>query len=922
SNKQPFPIIDEATIVIKKLRYKTKDAWRGEDQQIEIGELKLASKKIDLIKKSIDLENISIENQRFYIRQYKGNRPDSLRPKPEPRVAGQLYWNPDQWTILAKSIRIKNGFFSSDLDTQRDPYPYFDGAHLAFDQINGEIKNFMLVKDTVKAEINLATKERSGFEVNSLTAFMHMDPDKMSFDQLKITTPYSVLGDYFSMEYQYFSEDMAKFISNVRMKGLISKSKIDLRDIAFFAPQLKNLKYTFDVDAEVNGPVENLTAEKMRVYFGSNTVLDGSLTINGLPDVANTTYELKNSLLVSNANDLYTLIPVLKKNLGIDLNTLVNFNFRGNAFATASDLKIEGSIGTALGSVSTIANLKNLTSTSIEYGLEGKINSFEFGKLLTLSGLGKTSGRYNVNGKGKGVINFNAKLDSLYFNEYRYTNLNARGGLSKKILESTFEVDDENLLASLMAKIDYNDSLPRSLIDAQVHLADLQQMKVTKLPLQFSGKTKIDITGNNPDNINGTAKLNDFTVFRDGKPYVFDSLLFSSQRDSSYRMLTLLGKDIDGRLEGDFDFAELPATLNQYFSNYYPLYFTKKDPPKREQNLEFSLELKNASPFLKILDNGMGGLDYSKIEGSIDTRNRIFRLDANIPRFTYNKISIDDFLLNAYGDTDSLKVFSKASSFVINDSLFFPNNEIQIQSSKNLSYVNINTTSTYSDYGAKLSASVRNIEDGIVIHFNPSSLVFNEKTWNIDEDGELLISKKRFDAENILLKNGDQRISLVTLPAEANQAQTIILSLTKVNLGELLPFFLKEPKIQGITTGDLTVEDPFNNLRLYLNAQTDQTRFEDDSIGLTSINAFWDDKQKRSSFFLESDNPYYQFDINGALNLKDSTQEMIETNFNLVDVNLSILEPYLGVVFSKIQGKGTGMLKIIGNVRKPDLIGK
>ncbi|MEY3432686.1 MAG: hypothetical protein RL131_622, partial [Bacteroidota bacterium] len=135
SNKQPFPIIDEATVVIKKFKYKTKDAWRGEDQQIEIGELKLASKKIDLIKKSIDLENISIENQRFYIRQYKGNRPDSLRPKPEPRVAGQLYWNPDQWSIVAKSIRIKNGFFSSDLDTQRDPYPYFDGAHLAFDQI-------------------------------------------------------------------------------------------------------------------------------------------------------------------------------------------------------------------------------------------------------------------------------------------------------------------------------------------------------------------------------------------------------------------------------------------------------------------------------------------------------------------------------------------------------------------------------------------------------------------------------------------------------------------------------------------------------------------------------------------------------------------------------------------------------------------
>jgi hypothetical protein len=141
-------------------------------------------------------------------------------------------------------------------------------------------------------------------------------------------------------------------------------------------------------------------------------------------------------------------------------------------------------------------------------------------------------------------------------------------------------------------------------------------------------------------------------------------------------------------------------------------------------------------------------------------------------------------------------------------------------------------------------------------------------------------------------------------------------------LGDLLPFFLKEPKIQGITTGDLTIEDPFNSLKLYLNAQTDQTRFENDSIGLTSINAFWDEKEKRSSYFLKSDNPNYQFDIKGALNFKDSTNELIETNFNLIDVNLSILEPYLGVVFSNIEGKGNGILQIVGTTKSPKLLGK
>jgi hypothetical protein len=145
--------------------------------------------------------------------------------------------------------------------------------------------------------------------------------------------------------------------------------------------------------------------------------------------------------------------------------------------------------------------------------------------------------------------------------------------------------------------------------------------------------------------------------------------------------------------------------------------------------------------------------------------------------------------------------------------------------------------------------------------------------------------------------------------------------MNKVNLGELLPFVLKEPQIQGLTSGDLTIQDPFDKFKLYLNAQTEKTRFEEDSIGLTSLTGFWDNDEKRASFFFESANPNYELDVRGKLNLKDSSNQEIDTDINIRKVSLSLLEPYLGIVFSKMEGIGNGRLEIKGKLNEPDLIG-
>ena len=913
--------LDIKDLDLKNITYTTIDQWRGEDQHLTLGNLSLSAEEIDLGKKLVNLNAIRLDRVLFEIEQYDGNRPDSLRPKPNTPIPGQLQWNPGQWKIISKQIVLKNSKFSSNVRTERAPYPYFDGLHLSFNDINGEINNIQFIDDTLRGAIQLKCKERSGFEVTSLEAKMRMSPVAMAFDKLKIITPYSRIGDSFSMNYTSFNDDMKDFVTKVFLKGDLKNSNIDIRDIAYFAPALKNKKMSLVLDGKVSGTVSALNAENIHLKYGNNTSIKGDLNITGLPEISKTVYNFKTGSTVTSIGDIKKIIPSLEKSVGLDLTSLGDIGFNGTVTYSGNDIKINGSLKTASGSTTSKISIKKIGTRSQQLAATGDIAGINVGSLLKIPNLGKVYGRYEIKSKSQKDIAYTAILNGVEFNGYNYAGIDVKGDFTNKILNTNIEFDDKHLIADVKATVDLSGQTPKTTAEVSISSSDLDALKFTSLPLRFSGISKINFEGNNLDNLTGTAEFDDMIVSKDKQAYRFERILLRAENIGTYRSFSIRGDDIDAQLRGNFNFSELPATFNQYFSKYYPLYFKKISSLKRDQDLSFIVELKNANSLLKILDNGLTGLNYSSIEGSIDTKNNLFSFNASIPKLIYKKVTVYDFTFDADGDTDSLKMLSKASSVVFNDSLFFPNNEINIRSSRDVSLIDIKTISDQSIYGANLSATINNLLDGIKIHFNRSSLVFNDKTWNIEKDGDVIISKSLFDAKNFMITNGNQNISIITLPPEANRKQTIILSLDKVNLGDILPFVIKEPKIQGITTGDITLEDPFKDLKMYLNAQTDKTRFEDDSIGITTLNAFWDSKEKRASYFFESNNPNYQLDVSGKLNLDETTNGNIDTEINIDKLRLSILKPYLGIVFSDIEGFGNGKLRIQGSLKEPDLIG-
>jgi hypothetical protein len=121
SNGKPTALkLSIASLDLKNIRYKVKDQWRGEDQELKITNLLLSSALIDLKHKKIQLNQLTINQPDFGLHQYTGRRPKSLIPKTEKRINGTLYWNPGQWKISARIISLQNGNFKSDRGLSHD----------------------------------------------------------------------------------------------------------------------------------------------------------------------------------------------------------------------------------------------------------------------------------------------------------------------------------------------------------------------------------------------------------------------------------------------------------------------------------------------------------------------------------------------------------------------------------------------------------------------------------------------------------------------------------------------------------------------------------------------------------------------------------------------------------------------------------
>lgn len=907
-----------------------KDQWRGEDMSAFIKALDLDAREINFNKKLIRISNLHLDRPFFSLYDYPGRRPPRTTPVDEEEEvilndSLHLRWNPDGWDVMIDKINIDKGLFRSDRQTDRQPYANFDGQHIMFSDITGAFTDFRVIKDTILANISLKTKERSGFTVNNISADLKWHPEAMEFRHLDLKTPGSHLTDFFAMRYATFY-DMSDFISKVRMEGNFNNATISSDDIAFFAPELADWKKRIQIRGRVKGTVDNLNAKDIVIEAGADTYLKGNVSMAGLPDINKTYIDFEAENFRTTYKDAIAFVPQLKKVTQPRLDLLQYLIFRGNFTGFINDFVTYGSLETKLGTVVTDLNMKLPDSGISRYIGSIKTRSFDLGPLIDNNAVGKITFQGKVNGSGLRASTVNAELDGniqlLEFNNYAYQGITVKGKVAKKLFNGEFIAEDPNLQAKLNGLVDFSKEIPQFNFDANIIRADLKSLKLLKDQVDFYGKFRFNFTGNNIDNFLGTARVYDASLLKSGKRISFDSLYIESKIIDSNKVITAISNEFDAAIAGEFSINDLPAAFQTFLNKYYPSYIKPSKKVLTNENFSFVITTKNVEEYIGLIHPKLRGFNFSTITGRINTKENLLDLNAEVPQFNYSNLAFNDVKLKATGTYENLSLQGDIANVYINDSLNFPGTSFKLRSSKDISDFNIKTSANQTLNSADISARVQTLPGGAKVKFQESNFDVNGKNWIIEKNGEIVITDSLITANGIKLYNGLQEIQLTSVPSNSGKGNDLRLQLQKVNIGDFTPYLVKSNRIEGLLTGTVNISEPFKKIRVDMNAEAEQFRLDDDSIGKVALKGKYYGALKEVNFNASSTNPNYTFDLQGIYNLGDSAKaENLDIFTNLKNTKIDLLQRYLSGVFTDITGLATGVLRISGPPKDLDYIG-
>ena len=919
--------LDLKKVDFKNVHYLKQDGWRGEDMDVWVGRLLLDADKIDLNSLDFKLRYLELDKPRFTLVQYPGNR-KRRPPVTEPDTG--LYFNQAGMRVALDSLHLMGGTFT--LVNHMRPHTvvsYFDDRFIECKQLDLSARHLSFNKDTIRADMNLSTVERSGFRLKHLKADFKLTPQIMEFKDLDILTGGSHLENYYAMHFEDFSDDMGDFIDKIRITARFRNAEVSSDDIAYFAPELKGWKKKFKLSGNLQGTVGDFNARNFLVSGNGGMVVRGDIKMKGLPDMRSTVMDFDTIDIHTNYQQLLPIVPSLASFSNPNMAALGDMHYSGNFHGTIYDFSTSGHLSTALGAA--VADLHLRFPETEPPAYEGTLvtRSFDLGAFIEARAIGRVSFDGSFAGSSFSLNTMKAGLkghfDSLEVNSYPYKDIEVNGTFQKKYFTGELKVDDPNATFLSNVEIDFNGEKPRFNVLGDLIGLDMQKTYLTRQDMNLTGLFDLNFEGNNIDDFVGSAKLLNVSLLKDSMMLNFDSLAVTASVDSNaQKLLRIENNELSAKVQGTYNILDLPKTFQSFLNKYYPAFINPPGEVPKNQHFTVQVATRNIDPYIHLIDSNLHGFDSAQIRGAVNTDSSgSFYFDAEVPSFKYKHFKLVGTHLAGKGDFEKIDFGGEITRFYMNDSSFFPNSKLLINSKNDKSLVQLTTGSNNTINEINIKAMVDNLPDGVKIQFQPSYFVLNDKKWDMEKQGEIVIRKHFASASNVKFSQGFQELTVESQKGVRDTSNNnLVFNLNKVNIGDITPLFFSNPKLEGLATGSIVMINFFGDFSAYEKLRFDELRVNGDSVGRVNSTAFYSAKNDRISLKADADNQDYKFTAEGFYNLRDSIGSPLDLNIHLTDTRISFLNQFLDNLFKDIDGKGSGEIQLKGSFDKLQLFGE
>jgi hypothetical protein len=958
--KEPITMtLDFKEIDLKKIKVDFRNDVSAFYTLLDLGSLELQPENIDLANRVIDLGNLSLENTMTAIRLGRKEAAKVVEKEVEQEAKSQVEAG---WRISANSVKLNNDHFQFDNDNSPRIRNAMDYAHMNADSLTMDLSDLLLTPDSIAGKLHtLRFKEQSGFILNELHTDFLYTGNETSLSDLYLETPGTELKRSAAIRYASI-EALQKDIGNMEIDLDLEKSKVLVKDVLIFAPELRqqpafaNPYATWYLDSRITGRLRDLNIANLNVQGLHDTRIDVSGRLTGLPDMKKLNANLDIREITSSRRDINMFLPknAVPSNITLPSRFTLRGKIKGNDAVMNTDLALSTDLGyaTVKGAFTNPADLQRAKYDAV---IDAK--SLELGTIMqNKEMMGALSGTFKVKGTGYDPKTANATVNGVIhaatINNYTYRNVNLDGSLANQQATANISVVDPNIHLNLDANADLTKEYPAVKLTGMIDSIKLQALNFAPEPMIFRGKIDADFASTDPNNLEGKLLLTQSVFVQQDQRLQLDTVEIFSGRSDSGRILQLTSDVMYAKIEGQYKLQELGNIFRQAIQPYFAVVPGTTNTVVTSEPYEFTL---NAyiidNPALRVFVPDLTRLDSVSLQSHFSDKNG-WTANLVAPAIDMGPNHLRQLEMHAGTNQNGIDVNATLAKFTSGTNLEIVNSNLTARVANNnidfgLSIKDRNQRSKYNIKGLFQQPTSGDYQ----FSFKPDSLVLNYDNWTVSPDNKILVTKTGINANNMVLSKNGQQLRINSLSSSLNAPMDV--TFDNFKLATLTGFVQTDTTLangtlngkitftdlatEPVFTGDLTVSDfmiksdTVGNIHMLVNNSTQDTYFADvtltgrgNDVKLTGN--YYVRPGNNSNFDLKLDirelpvstaqalsqrtirdgsgSVSGRFDVTGNFSKPVVTGDL---NFNKARFNLSMLNSYINIDQEKIRVDNEGI---------------
>lgn len=841
--------------------------------------------------------------------------------------------------LRINSVLIRRGQIYYDLLSAAQTPGRFNVNHLGIQNFSATLSLKALTPDSLNAQIKrLSFNEQSGFKLKKLALKLTANHHGLQANNIEVSLPQSEFA-IDTLAAAYDSTASSSIINNDTRYMARIRASITLSDLAMFVPSFTHFNDALNLRITLEG--KGYQTKCTDIYLSNDYQ---SLLLKG-EAMVNHWNEKNNMFLFGNLAQLKAdkegtgwLIQNLtgKTNTPAILQRIGDINFNGDISGYLSQLTTHGTLLTDVGSIRANVTMHSDTITHLR-SYSGKIISPELnlGALLDQEKtLGNTTFDIELKGfkyhDGKAESYIKGNISSLTYKQYEYRNIMLDGKYTPGGFNGKLSLDDSNgnieingHFATRQAVPDFNlRAVVRNFRPNDLHLTDKYQNTDMSLSLtaDFSGHSIDDMQGKiSIDSVSVNAPEEDQCYYLDNL-----SIIAGNTGKNKEKQLEIRSPFLNGCVKGNYSYRTLSASILKTLQRYIPsLLALNKELPETNNDFQFHFQLDNTELFSKVFNIPVELGMPATLNGYFDDRRTRLQIQGYLPEFIYNDSYFESGTFLCSNTADELECQLRINKRMKKGETISlaVNSRVAEDKLKTTIHWGNNVPSTFSGV-VETVASFRKSEEKnrllTSIDIRPSKIILNDTIWKI-HPSKITIDKDLIEINNFLFEHQNQYLRANGRIGK-EQSDSCLVDLSNINLQYVMDIIqFHAVKFNGLITGRVHLHNVLQKPVMYTRLSVKDFSLNDALLGLGDIKGEWDNELGGVRLHADiKENEHYFTNVDGYVSPKEKG---LNLNIQAGGTNLSFLQPFIENIFTNMQGRVFGHVRLYGPFSGLDLEG-